>query len=292
VALALSTDNGRRYTTVWTAPVGRAETTVDLGETVLRRYNYLVKIEIGSTTPGGAGIDALAIESDFQHAPRTLPWLGGGSNTITVAADAELGPALTTRTVACRITPDATFTKNETTTSMGVTFDNLDVRDSACWWKQGVGTMTVPVAVPGDLVALRLSAQVRARGPKDRVAILASTDGGGTWRDLDAIHGPTPGATRSFRFAGWPAGTRDLLVRFALSGTNTIGVMSFRVDADYRDPLAEQTPRPFRVIHRWKEAGQPREHIEPIKALPATYTIEAGAEPEMVSVTAEMPGAG
>jgi hypothetical protein len=292
VALALSTDNGRRYTTLWTAPVGNGEATIDLSESTLRRYQYLVKLEIVGSTPGNAGIDALAIESDFQHAPRTLAWLGRGTNAITVATDSELGPALATRTVACRITPDATFSKNETTASMGVTFDNLDVRDSACWWKQGVGTTTIPVAVPGDLVALRLNAQVRARGSKDVVAIQASTDGGKAWRELAVIQGPTPGTTRSFRFANWPAGTRDVLIRFALSGNNTIGVMSFRVDADYRDPLAAQTVRPFRIVHRWKEAGQSREHIERITALPATYTIETTGEPEMTSVTAEMPGAG
>ena len=42
--------------------------------------------------------------------------------------------------------------------------------------------MTVPIEVPGDLVSLGFSAQVRARSEKDRVRIVASTDGGKTWR--------------------------------------------------------------------------------------------------------------
>ena len=151
MSLALSTDNGRRFQTLWTAPVGVHEATIDLGEAILRRYAYWLKLEIDSATPGdGAGIDELEVESDFQHAPRTLAWLGRGRNTINVAADGD--PALATRTIACRITPDTAFTKNETTGTMGVVFDNLDVRDGGCWWKNGVGTMTVPVAVPGDLV--------------------------------------------------------------------------------------------------------------------------------------------
>jgi hypothetical protein len=287
VTLSLSTSNGRRFTTLWTAPVGAHEATIDLGETVLRRYDYTLRLEIR----GAAGIDALAIESDFQHAPRTLPWLARGRNTITVAADDAYGRALATRTVSCRITPEDSFTKNETTASMGVAFDNLDVRDGSCWWKRGVGTMTVPIAVPGDLVALRLSAQARARGVKDQVALRASADGGRTWRDLDAIHGPTPGTTRSFRFDAWPPGTRELLLQFALSGNNTIGLMSFRVDADYRDPLAAEDFRPFRVVHRWREEGRPREHAQLVSTLPATYTIDTAAEPEMISVEAEMPGA-
>src|SRR5262249_51453368 len=160
----------------------------------------------------------------------------------------------------------------ETTGTMGVVFDNLDLRDGACWWQNGVGTMTVPIAVPGDLVTLRWSAQVRARGAQDVVRMLASGDQGRTWRDLGAINGPTPGTTRAFRAGDWPAGTRELLFRFALGGRNTIGVVSFRIDADYRDPLAP-TPRGlerFRVVHRWNEEGRPREHVEPIVALPWT----------------------
>ena len=116
---------------------------------------------------GGAGLDRLEIENDFQHAPRTLPWLGKGTNTITVAADRD--PTIATRSIACRITPDAVFTKNETSSTMGVMFDNVDLQHDACWWKGGTGLMTVPVDVPGDLVALGFSAQVRARGEKDRV---------------------------------------------------------------------------------------------------------------------------
>jgi hypothetical protein len=287
VSLALSTDNGRHFTTLWTAPVGVHESTIDLGTSILRRYACWLKVEIVSAKSGGAGLDALAIESDFQHAPRTLPWLGRGRNTINVAADDD--PALATRTIACRITPDASYTKNETTGTLGATFDNLDVRDGSCWWKKDVGTLTIPVAVPGDLATLRLSVQARARGPNDRVRVLASTDRGQTWRDVGAIQGPTPGTTRTFRVADWPGGTRDVLLRFALSGTNTIGLFSIRIDADYRDPLAARGFPPVRVIHRWREDGRERTHAQDITALPSSYTIETTGDPEMISVTAEMP---
>jgi hypothetical protein len=289
VTLALSTDNGRHFVSLWSAPVGVQETTVDLGDAVLRRYAYWLKLEIVSAARGasGAGVDSIAIETDFQHAPRTLPWLGQGRNTVTVAVEGDT--AIATRTISCRITPDTAFDKNETTGTMGVMFDNLDVRDGACWWKQGVGTMTVPIMVPGDLVTLRWSAQARARGSKDLVRMLASSDHGQTWRELGAIQGPTPGTTRAFRAGEWPVGVREVLFRFEFSGANTIGLMSFRIDADYRDPLAAGGFNPFEVIHRWNEAGQPREHVERITALPMTYMIEAAAEPEMVSVAAQMP---
>ncbi len=73
-----------------------------------------------------------------------------------------------------------------------------------------------------------------------------------------------------------------------MTGNNTVGVQSFRVDADYRDPMASKTIRPFRVVHRWKEGSRERTHVETIARLPAKYTINAGPEPEMVSVSYEM----
>lgn len=289
VAVSISTNNGRDYTPLWTAPVqaGTADAVIDLSNQIVRRYAYSLQIEIKSNSPTGAGLDRLVIENDIQHAPRTLPWLGEGRTTITVAADGDLH--VTSRSFTGRITDDAAFTKNETTRSLGVVFDNLDVRDGSCWWKSGTGTMTVPIEVPGDLVALRYSLQVRARGAKDRIRTLVSRDGGRAWSEVAQISGPTPGTTRTFRFAEWSAGTRKALLRFELTGNNTVGILSFRIDADYRDPLAAPAFHPFEVVHRWTEQGRERTRRERIPRLPYSYTIEAGKEPEMVSVSYEMP---
>jgi hypothetical protein len=227
VLVSISTNHGRFFAPVYSATVDRpTEAVVDLKDKIFRRYAYWLKVEL----IGGAGLERLEVEDDFQHAPRTLPWLGRGKNTITVAADAD--PTLATRSIACRITPDASFTKNETSGTMGVRFDNVDLRHDACWWKGGTGTMTVPIDVPGDLVGLSFSAQVRARGEKDRVRVTASTDGGKTWRQVAVIAGPTQGRTEHIRVDRWPTGTRKALLRFELTGNNTVGVQNFRVDAD------------------------------------------------------------
>src|SRR5206468_4988544 len=138
VSVSISTNNGRNFEPVWSADeLGTAEAVVDLSSRVLRRYAYWLKVEISSAAPGGAGLESLVVENDVQHAPRTLPRLGRGRNTITVEADGD--PGIATRSVSCRITPDASFVKNETTGTMGVAFENIDVRDGACWWKGGVG---------------------------------------------------------------------------------------------------------------------------------------------------------
>jgi len=281
--VSISTNNGRSFTELSSVPIAKPEDlTIDLKDKILRRYAYWIKIELAEQ----AGLDALEIENDIQHAPRTLPWLGKGSNTITVAADRD--PTIATRSIARRITPDAGFTKNETSGTMGLTFENVNLRYDACWWKGGTGLMTVPIDVPGELVSLGFSAQIRARSEKDLVHIVASTNGGTSWRAVADMKGPTQGRTGRFRVADWPRGTRQVLLRFEMTGNNTVGVQSFRVDADYRDPLAATTIHPFRVVHRWTEQGQAKPHSELITKLPVKYAIRTSGEPEMVSVAYEM----
>jgi hypothetical protein len=288
VAVSLSTNNGRTFSPLWSAEkTGSSEAVVDLKERIHRRYAYWLKIEITSEMADGAGLDAFAVENDIQHAPRTLPWLGKGANTVTVAADADT--ALASRAVTCRITTDERFTKNESATSMGLTFDNLDVKDGSCWWKGGVGTMTVPIEVPGELAGLRFCTQYRARGAKDVIRLQVSFDDGKTWKDVARLAGPTPGMTETARFAEVPPGAKKALCRYELTGNNTVGILSFRIDADYKDPLAAKAVRPFVVVYRWKEDGAEKTDRKTVDKLPFTYTINAAAGPEMVSVTYEMP---
>ena len=78
---------------------------------------------------------------------------------------------------------------------MGILFENVDLRYDVCWWKGGTGTMTVPVEVPGDLVALGFSTQFRARSQKDCIRTTASTDNGQSWREVAVMAGPTQGRT-------------------------------------------------------------------------------------------------
>jgi hypothetical protein len=284
LAVSISTDGGRSY-----APFSsyRSSTSFAAGgkteRWISRRYHYLVKLELVA----GARLTQFVVLDDFQHAPRTLPRLEKGKNTISVSAG--LDPTLATRTITGRIAAEPGFNKNETAESLGVTFENLDLKFNACWWKGGTGLMTVPIDVPGDLLALGFSAMIRARGEKDRVRASVSTDGGTSWREVAVMAGPTQGRTHHVRVDDWPKGVRKALLRFELTGNNTIGVQSFRVDADYRDPIASASPRPFQVVHRWKEAGKDRSHEQTIRGLPTSYTIEAGAEPEMVSVSYRMP---
>jgi hypothetical protein len=146
--------------------------------------------------------------------------------------------------------------------------------------------MTVPIETPGDLIGLRFGAQVRARGNRDAVKMLLSFDAGKTWIEGGRITGPTAGTTQYFKFDKVPAGARRALLKYELSGNNTVGIFSFRADADYRDPTGGF--RPFAVVHTWKEGGQTRTHRQAVDRLPTTYGIKAAGEVEMVSVTCAM----
>ena len=65
-------------------------------------------------------------------------------------------------------------------------------------------------------------------------------------------------------------------------------MFTFRADADYKDPLASKTFRPFAVVYRWKEAGQEKTQRIRVDHLPFMAKIDTAAEPEMVSVRYEM----
>ena len=81
VTVAISTNNGRTFAPIYSVAGDRPRVaTVDLKDKIFRRYAYWLRVEL----TGGAGLDRFEVENDFQHAPRTLPWLGKGANTITV----------------------------------------------------------------------------------------------------------------------------------------------------------------------------------------------------------------
>jgi len=165
VTVSLSTNNGRSFTPLWTTDrTGVSETVLELKERVLRRYAYQLKVEIVASTPQGAGLTALAAENDLQHAPRTLPWLGKGAT-----------PSPLPETAIPRWPPGPSPAVSPPIPSLLKTRPHRrwrHLRQSACGrWNvlvdRGVGTMTVPIETPGEMVALRFGAHIRARGAKD-----------------------------------------------------------------------------------------------------------------------------
>ena len=79
----------------------------------------------------------------------------------------------------------------------------------------------VRIELPGDLVNLGFSAQIRARGEKDQVKVVASTANGLSWCEVAVLAGPTQGRTEHIRAGQWPPNTGKVLLRFELTGNNT-----------------------------------------------------------------------
>ena len=288
VTVSLSTNNARTFQTIWSADqTGWNMAEVDLSPSILRRYAYWIKIELHSDSPRGTGLAEFSVENRIQHAPRTMPFLSQGENTLTVAVDGD--PTIATRTVTGRLAAEPGFSENETSETMGVIFDNLKLAHGGCWWQGGTGAMTVPVETPGDIVALRFGGHIRARGQKDLVKINVSFDDGRTWQEAAQIAGPTQGRTEYFRFDNVPPAVTRALLRYEMTGNNTVGVLNFRVDADYRDPTAAAVFQPFEVVHRWRESTSEKERRETVNRLPYQYQITTAAEPEMLSVEYRMP---
>lgn len=289
VQVSLSTNNARSFQQIWSADqTGWNDAEVDLSPYTFRRYAYWIKIELRSDTAAGTGLTELSIENRIQHAPRTLPFLNQGDNTLTVSADGD--PTIATRTVSCRLAADPGFSENETSETMGVSFENLKLAHGGCWWQGGTGTMTVPIATPGEIVALRFGGHIRARGERDLVKIQVTFDDGQTWQEAARIAGPAQGRTEYFRFDTVPPGATRAQLRYEMTGNNTVGVLSFRVDADYRDPTAAGF-QPFDIVHHWREGAEKKERRETVSRLPHQYRITTAAEPEMLSVEYRMPAA-
>ena len=275
VTISISTNNGRTFQPLWSAEkLGTTEVTIPLQEAILRRYAYWLKIEMESSTTDGAGLESFAIVNDMQHAPRTLPWLGKGDNTITVAADND--PKIASRSFAGRITADTKFSKNVTTAALGVTTENIDLKHESYWWKGGTGIVTQPIETPGPITSLRFGGHFRARDAKDIVKISFSWDEGKTWKPVATVTGPTQGRTEFFKATDVPTGVTKGLIRYELTGRNTVGILSLRADVEYQDPLASTTFQPFAIVYRWQENGTEKTHREQVTKLALPVLHQGG----------------
>lgn len=275
VAVWFSDNNGLDWKEV-ARVTAAGERRVDLGPLVQRRYDYRLKFELRG---GGTGLDGLKLVHDVQHSQRPLPALAEGDNTITFSA----GP------------PEGTVTVEGATNlaAKGKQLVYTDFRPRLEGFTpdlfigtSGKGTITFPIATPGDLVRLRFGAHYRARDARDGLDYLVSFDGGANWKTAGRAAGPTPGDCKYVTFEGVPAKARAALVRFAGTSRNATGIFNFRIDADYREPRGGF--RPVKVTYAWEEAGRPKRHVHVARRPREAYTIRCDARPLMKSLTVEL----
>ena len=256
------------------------EQAIDLSPYVLRRYDYRLRLELKGK---GTGLDALKIAHDIQHSQAPLPALGPGDNTVAFSA----GPHEGTITIEGRTSP--TRKRNELLVTdfrpelRGVGVKLLRVTG---YGPEG-GSITFPVATPGDLTRLRFGAHWRARDAREGWGMHVSFDDGKSFRTVGRMPGPQVGSCTYVTVEDVPKGVRKALVRFqSTRQRNTLCIFDLRIDADYAEPHGGL--RPVRITYIWDEAGAEKRHAHVARKPEETYTVRCGDGPVMRSLELEL----
>ena len=151
---------------------------------------------------------------------------------------------------------------------------------------EGKGSITFPIATPGEMTRLRVNAFYRARDKRDGYDVEVSFDGGKTFKPVWKLGGPIPATTRYFTIADVPAGTREAQLRFNGHTVNTTMFFGLRIDADYRQPHGGF--RPVKITYVWEEDGRPQQHEHVATRPEETYTIRCGPKTVVKSFTVEL----
>ena len=151
---------------------------------------------------------------------------------------------------------------------------------------EGKGSITFPIATPGEMTRLRVNAFYRARDKRDGYDVEVSFDGGKTFKPVWKLGGPIPATTRYFTIAGVPPGTREAQLRFNGHTVNTTMFFGLRIDADYRQPHGGF--RPVKITYVWEEDGKPQQHEHVATRPEETYTIRCGPKTVVKSFTVEL----
>lgn len=285
IYISVSYNYGRNWSRIWSASqLGDFEASIDLKPHLFLRYQYLLRVELESRDPAGVGLHTLAIAHDIQHSQRTLPLLMSGVNRVTVKAES---PSLATMTMEGTLTPSNA--RNASYRDFHADTENLqeDLEYGILRFEgRGRGSLTFPVRALGPIRAIRFGGSTRMGSQPCAIRLLASDDGGRSWRLAGEIKGPPRrDVTRFVTLDGFTAGSSEVLVRYETEGPGGVQIHTFRVDIDYEDPWAGS--RPVRVVYEWTEDAAPKTHSRVVSAYPTTYTIEASGAPIMRSLKVE-----
>ncbi|MBA2482502.1 MAG: hypothetical protein H0V44_17700 [Planctomycetes bacterium] len=274
VMVSISDNNGLDWKEV-AKVTAVGEQKIDVKKFVGRRYDYRLKFEL---TGAGTGIDALSISHDIQHSQRPLPALDQGANTISFST----GPAEGTITVEANTRTDHAG-KQVLYTDFHPKVERMS--GSPLKVEGSDGSITFPIATPGDMTRLRFGGHYQCEGENDTWDFQVSFDDGKTFTSIGTGPGQARGRTAWTSTSEVPKGTRAALVRYV--GKKVAGnlLWSFRIDADYLEPKGGSAP--VKVTYRWEEDGQAKEDVHMASKASDTWTITCGAKPLMKSIVIE-----
>jgi hypothetical protein len=273
IDVSFSRNHGLDWTPVASVTEAGARS-IDLTPFVRRQYDYELRVQLSGA---GTGLDALAVRDTIQHSQRALPALGPGDNQIQFHAGPDEG------TITLEASTDAKQTGNLAYGELHPIVDGL--ADAPLRPTGAAGSITFPVATPGDLVRLRFGTFYRARGAGDRWDYSVSFDGGRSFTAVASAVGPTAGDERFVTFDQIPPHTRQALVRFAGTQRDTLALFDFRIDADYAEPQGGFAP--VRITYVWDEDRRTRTDSHVATTPAETYTIHCDGTPRLRSLVVE-----
>ncbi len=249
---------------------------LDLGNRVVRKYDYRIKLEMQGK---GTGLDVLKITNEIQHSQAPLPTLADGKNVITLSAGAQEG----TITIEPNTDPDNTRGRQLSVKEFHPTLTSAKLTTLR---PEGKGSATFSVPTPGDITRVRVNMGYRCRDANDTFVVSSSFDGGKTFVEMGKISGPTVGYTKYMVLSDVPAGSRNVLVKMEGKELNTACVFALRIDADYKEPAGGF--RPVKITYTWDENGQAKTD-EHICSKPSdSYEITCGPKTTVKSVAMEL----
>lgn len=275
IAVSFSENNGLDWKEIKLAAIG-GKVTIDLKPLVFRRYDYRLKFEM---TGGGTGLESLTIRHDIQHSQRPLPALLAGDNTITFSA----APAEGTVTIEGS-TQAGNRGKQVLYTDFHPQQENISEPMISVQGRKG--SITFPIATPGEMKRLRIFSFYRASGQGDRWDVEASFDGGKTWKAAGSLEGPFKAMGKQLPTVDAPAGATEAMIRLAGTRANTAMLFNVRIDADYAQPHGGMAP--VKVTYVWQENGVEKRDVHVAKEPKETWTIHCAAKPLMRSLIVEL----
>lgn len=282
--IAVSTNYGRQWTTVWKhESTGAATAQVKLIEPVNGCYDVLVKVRLlGAQAPADAQLRTLRFEVITMLNSKTQPRLRLGKNTVYVGAGQQtetlvIWPELQ----ADRYKHYAVEARNVKSAAehpgyMGALFAEQGGQEAYVVFR---------LDCPREMTSFTYGGRLYNRAPKARIEFHHSFDNGKTWTHSYTLSDTNPpwDVIHYEKVEDIPAGTKSVLIKYAWfapsAGPNACSIYDVRMEAHYRP--ASEGFRPLDVTFAWKERQADyslvaRSHRQRVDKLPFTYTINVG----------------